>query len=902
MLIFFQQSKAQHTPELTNYSINDYKAHQQNWAINQSHDHWMYFANTDGLLAFNGQQWFKFALPGQKIIRSVLCHNDRIYTGAFGEFGYWTKDACGDHLYHSLADIIPNHCIDKEEIWHIFAVGRDIYFQSFSVLCRYDGQHIYRVHLPGSVMFMHLIGQKKVIQSIDDGLFELIDDDHFRKIEGSDFFIGKTVTGIHLIDPKDDTWLIATATDGVYTFQNGKINIWIPRLHHTFEAAQVNKIHIRSDGSFVIGTIRDGLYILSKDQTLKYHFHAGNGLQNNTILAIFEDKSGDLWLGLDKGIAHIFMSEDILTYKDVAGNLGTVYCLLMADDFLYIGTNQGLYFSHLSHHNLRREFHLIKGTQGQVWQLLDTDQGILCGHNNGTFLIQKDNATKISSITGGWFTMAYGSGYLLQGTYTGLILFKKLNHQWVFSHRIAGYNEPIKKMVSDLHQNIWVTGPNNGLARLSLDKSLSQVLFIKKYEKNDNFQNVDINYLHGDIILNNGVRNFTYSTKQDAFVPNESSADYLVRSIDTLNWAKVYRDSISFYKDKHLVASFPFIVNRDCHSVNLLGQNIVGICMAEGYAIIHLAHQKVSNIRTKPIHFLFKMDGMDDCLTIHDHIPVSFPFHLNSGELHFFTTQYAPFTQYFGRLLPLNEGWKPLPKDGIYPYHHLASGQYTFEMRNASGYIQKVNFVIADPWYKTHWAWMAYFIVLILLMYWLHKFFNVQLDKQKSLLEKENNRLLREKMIEMENERLHQDNILKSKDLANATMHLIQKNELIQEIKDEILQIRKSGEPISQSKDIQQMLHHINENLTIQDDRNLFDANFEDVHADFLKKLKLEFSTLSADDLKLAAYLRMNLSSKEIAPLFNISIRGLENKRYRLRKKMNLSLECNLSEFFQNYL
>jgi len=154
----------------------------------------------------------------------------------------------------------------------------------------------------------------------------------------------------------------------------------------------------------------------------------------------------------------------------------------------------------------------------------------------------------------------------------------------------------------------------------------------------------------------------------------------------------------------------------------------------------------------------------------------------------------------------------------------------------------------------------------------------------------------------MENERLHQDNILKSKDLANATMHLIQKNELIQEIKDEILQIRKSGEPISQSKDIQQMLHHINENLTIQDDRNLFDANFEDVHADFLKKLKLEFSTLSADDLKLAAYLRMNLSSKEIAPLFNISIRGLENKRYRLRKKMNLSLECNLSEFFQNYL
>ena len=98
------------------------------------------------------------------------------------------------------------------------------------------------------------------------------------------------------------------------------------------------------------------------------------------------------------------------------------------------------------------------------------------------------------------------------------------------------------------------------------------------------------------------------------------------------------------------------------------------------------------------------------------------------------------------------------------------------------------------------------------------------------------------------------------------------------------------------------MLHHINENLTMQDDKNLFNANFEDVHADFLKKLKHDQPSLSADDLKLAAYLRMNLSSKEIAPLFNISIRGLENKRYRLRKKMNLSLDTNLSEFFQNYL
>ncbi|MBK8518387.1 MAG: hypothetical protein IPL55_19520 [Saprospiraceae bacterium] len=64
--------------------------------------------------------------------------------------------------------------------------------------------------------------------------------------------------------------------------------------------------------------------------------------------------------------------------------------------------------------------------------------------------------------------------------------------------------------------------------------------------------------------------------------------------------------------------------------------------------------------------------------------------------------------------------------------------------------------------------------------------------------------------------------------------------------------------------------------------------------------MKSEFPELTIPDLKLAAYLKMNLSSKEIAPLFNISIRGLENKRYRLRKKLGLPNDFNLSEYFYN--
>jgi DNA-binding CsgD family transcriptional regulator len=69
------------------------------------------------------------------------------------------------------------------------------------------------------------------------------------------------------------------------------------------------------------------------------------------------------------------------------------------------------------------------------------------------------------------------------------------------------------------------------------------------------------------------------------------------------------------------------------------------------------------------------------------------------------------------------------------------------------------------------------------------------------------------------------------------------------------------------------------------------------MYGDFLTVLKSKFPTLKPHELQLCAYLRMNLSSKEIAPLMSISVRGVEIGRYRLRKKLNLSTEENLVQY-----
>jgi DNA-binding CsgD family transcriptional regulator len=94
----------------------------------------------------------------------------------------------------------------------------------------------------------------------------------------------------------------------------------------------------------------------------------------------------------------------------------------------------------------------------------------------------------------------------------------------------------------------------------------------------------------------------------------------------------------------------------------------------------------------------------------------------------------------------------------------------------------------------------------------------------------------------------------------------------------------------------QRIVSLINRNIHDDSDWEIFEKNFAEVHEDFLEKLKEKYPDITAGELKLAAYIKMNLSSKEIAPLLNISVRSVENKRYRLRKKMGIAHDSNLSD------
>jgi DNA-binding CsgD family transcriptional regulator len=209
-------------------------------------------------------------------------------------------------------------------------------------------------------------------------------------------------------------------------------------------------------------------------------------------------------------------------------------------------------------------------------------------------------------------------------------------------------------------------------------------------------------------------------------------------------------------------------------------------------------------------------------------------------------------------------------------------------------------FTICKPWYATVLALIIYGILAVLLALYIHKAYREYYNKKEQKLIEENNLLLEikeleneQRLMKLKNEQLSSDVDSKNRELAVSTMDLMKKNELLALIKDDL---KRTG-PDSDDKSIKSVINTINKNMSEDNSWTIFKEAFNNADNDFLKKIKQAHPSLTPNDLRLCAYLRLNLSSKEIAPLLNISVRSVEVKRYRLRKKMDLSHETSVVEY-----
>lgn len=164
------------------------------------------------------------------------------------------------------------------------------------------------------------------------------------------------------------------------------------------------------------------------------------------------------------------------------------------------------------------------------------------------------------------------------------------------------------------------------------------------------------------------------------------------------------------------------------------------------------------------------------------------------------------------------------------------------------------------------------------------------LKKEKEIAELNNKR---------QKEKYERELDLKNRELASITMHILHKNEMLNQFKEKLSEITPEEE--KGKKHIREISTAIDQTIHLDKDWENFAMHFEKVHPDFFKELQAKTPELTKKELKQCAYVRINLSTKEIATLLNITVRGVEKARSRIRTKMGLDKEVDLYDYLRNF-
>ena len=903
---------AAEAPRVLNFQPSTYQAQSQNWMAAQAPNGFLYFANSAGLLEYDGVRWTLYPLPEGQIVRSVACDaSGRIFTGGFAEFGYWERDTNGQLVYQSLSQALDSERVGQEEIWHIFLVGEQAFFQSFSAIYQHQGGKVEPLQPPGNIMYLRQVNGRILLPVIGQGLFEMMPDGQFVFLEGSGFLAEMTVMDLL---PYERGILVCTNRNGLFTYQDGRFAPWRNPLNESLKSLQLNKACRLANGGLAFGTILDGVYILDAAGRLSFHLNKENGLQDNTVLALCEGRDGNLWVGLDKGISLIVVSEALTYFNDRSGQVGSVYTAVLYEGRLYIGTNHGVFAKPWPSRPLQ-EFQLIDGTQGQAWELNVFDGQLLCGHNDGTFLIQGLRARKISDVTGGWITIAVPGqpGKLLQGTYTGFIVLDKGKAgDWKFSHRLEGFSAPVKKIVCDGQGVLWAANPYRGLNRMELDETLTKVSEVRSLTKADGLPSefgIELQETNGQLLIRSGYQFFTWDESRQQLsrldslfglpIPKEHGKP-IAGSKGEFFWA--FPGQVLWFRSDSVAAALPLTMISDNEVVILLDENTYLFCLEDGYALLDRRARPLSPVQGSPLLTRVEVLGREPSLARLDERLVLPPGRKAVVRFQYTFPQYTRIGQFRSQLQGFTDGWSNWETDAAREFTNLPPGNYKFLVQsNLSPAITTYYLTVRAHWYQSRWMWLLYLLLVVGGFAAWERLSQYRLTRQRRSLELQRERELHQQRIQARNEQLQADILNKSRELTNSTASLIRKNEILLQIKEELQSLRAKAGDKSLARYFNSLTRLIDDHISSEHDWEVFESNFNQVHDAFFKKLMAEFSDLTPGDLRLAAYLKMNLSSKEIAPLLNISVRGVENKRYRLRKKMGLPADANLTEIMMGY-
>lgn len=888
-------------PFIRNFTATEYKAHAQNFAIVQDTRGLMYFGNFAGVLQFDGVRWR--LIPTARITKVTSLAMDsagRIFVGARGEIGYLATDTQGKMSFQSLIPADTKQRTSYQDVIGTFCINSLVYFiTEQNVFTLQDGK-LSGWTSKNPIISAFSANGRLFIQQKDFGL-KVFNKGLPENIPGGEKFSGAIELKAMLHISKDEL-LLATGTQGLFILNRDGISSFKTNADEFFQKNIITCAVELVDGTFAIGTTRDGIVILSRDGTVRQIVDHNAGLGNNFIQYLFTDKNHLLWAALNNGISLIEVPSAFSFFDEHSGLNGSVIQVIRFGGKLFVSTSQGLHYFD----DATGKFNAVPGIYSACWSMLPVGSEFLAATSQGLFMI---NGTSARRITEG-FSVSLGAsekypGFIFTGQTEGLFRLKRQGETWN-STKIPGPSDDVDALLSDSSGTFWGSSVSRGL--FNFNQQTGKLTFFDTLsglpERNGN----TLHLIHGRLTIATRHGIYAFNEKTMRFDPftlpfadtSENHAWFTHLTTDNAGklWAVTGDETqIRYYEnrgkgfikvqtpflpiassvicniypetsgitwfgspdcliryDQRVIASNTDIGTAQIREVVVRGDSLI----FEGNSGSSTGSGSLKPDKKMPGYILKSSDNSI-------HFEFSAPCYLTRGEILFQC-----------KLEGFEETWSDWTVQSHKEYTNLPRGIFTFHVR-AKNVFNKVSeeavfsFKILSPWYYKWWAYVIYILMATALIYLIVILRNRQLLKEKKALEQKIAERTAE-IVQQKEEIENQSEELASKNdelekintvvkainseinFSNLLQSLLEKTKLIKSVEKSTALIldKETGSfryRASFGWDVKQ-LENVQLTLQVAEKRYLKDAEevFEDI---FVKK---NFITLNDDMPELAGY------------------------------------------------
>ncbi|MDB5137995.1 MAG: hypothetical protein JWP37_4598, partial [Mucilaginibacter sp.] len=730
-------------PNIISYSRSDYNGGLQNRSIAQDKNGILYFANSEGLLSYDGTYWKLYPLPNKTIVRSIAIGDDnKIYVGGQNEVGYFAPDKSGNLVFTSLKSLLPEKISSFKDIWDIVSFKNKLFFRSLNHIFQLDNQSLINYQPWSQWQFLGSCNDQLLAQDARNGLFKFSNGKWVPFEISSPIPQNLVITS--LLHLNKDSILITTLKSGIFVLAHQKLSTFIFKGTNPFQNQRILSAMIMDDNNIAIGTQMAGLYIVDKKGGVIENLTRREGLQNNTVLGLFLDKDHNLWMGLDDGIDFNAYNSAIKHIYPEKLNEGTGYSALLFNHILYIGTSNWLY--DIPVHNakdlstVKGTFKTVENTKGPAWGLFDVNNNLLLAHHEGAFWIRGEMASPINTNFGYWnftpFSNASPSSTIIAGNYDGLDLIC-YNHNSFVSEGNINFNES-SRFVIIKNKTAWIAHNYKGIFKI--DFSAPSHLTTRLYTDKNGLPSLLKNrlfYIKNHMVVATEKGIYEYNSRTDIFEPSA----YFKNIFQQKDLRYLKEDSLGniwFIEEKKLgvvdfsgslpqLIYFPELSGKlvsDFENIYPLNDENIFVGAEKGFYHINYKEYKKNKSPIQVLVRSVKTSGDVDSILNGGYYVAGSDFKKQLHELsnkqnslHFeYSTpsfQKQSNIEYSYFLSNFDKGWSVWSKRTEKDYTNLPEGNYSFQIKARSNLgdesiITRYSFIVLPPWYKSIWAYVTY--------------------------------------------------------------------------------------------------------------------------------------------------------------------------------------------------